>query len=125
MAKVRVLLNVNDGSSNRIMGLFINDELIQSNDPRETRKRKLALKAAKKASGEKSGVAWLGFEDMKLKAENTVDVRQKGLTGKFAPAKKVITFSASDTSKVTIKVSKRGFIFGLIFGKYNISVKVK
>lgn len=125
MAKVKIFMNSDTGSANRIMGVFINNELLQSNDPREMAKRKKALKEAKKASGAKSSLSLFGWVDVKLKQENVLEIRQKGLTGKFNPGKKPITFSATNESKVTIKVGKRSFPFSLIFGKYNVSVKVK
>ena len=124
MAKVKIYFNAsNGGNSDRIAALFLNDTLEATNDRKEITAKLKAEKAERKANGTKLSLA--GWKDIIVKSENVIEVRKKGLKGQWLPSKKPITFSATDSSKITIKVSKRGMLMGMIFGSLNISVKVK
>lgn len=124
MAQVKIYFDAsNGGNADRLAGLFLNDKMEATNDSRDRTAKLKAEKAERKASGTKQKLS--AYKDIKLKTENTLEVRKKGLKGTYLPSKKPITFTATDESKVIIRVSKRGFLFGLIFGSFKISVKVK
>ena len=124
MAKVKTYLDAsNGGNSERLVGLFLNGTLIATNDRKELLAKQKAEKAERKANGTKLSLA--GWKEMKVKTENVLELKKKGLKGQWLPPKKPVTFSATDSSKITIKVAKRGFIMGLIFGSFNVNIKVK
>ena len=126
MAKIKVTIDIKGSNSNteRNVGVFVNDVLVKTNTQR-TAKQMKADKAEAAARGTTTKVVnFGGYVDVALKAENILELRKQGLNG-FAPDKKPMTFSANDDSKVVVKISKRGFIMGLIFGKYLKKVKVK
>ena len=126
MAKIKVSIDIKGANTNteRNVGVFVNDVLVKTNT-KLTAKQMKANKAEAAARGEKvSNVKFGSWDEISLKSENILELRKQGLKG-FMPSKKPITFSATDDSKVIVKVSRRGFIFGLIFGKYKTAVKVK
>ena len=124
MAKVKIYFNAsNGGNADRLVGLFLNDTLVATNDRKELTAKLKAEKAERKANGTKQKLS--AYKDIDVKTENVLELRKKGLKGKFLPAKKPITFSATNSSKIIIRVSKRKFIMGLIFGSFNVKIKVK
>ncbi|MCK5807330.1 MAG: hypothetical protein KAG91_02965 [Mycoplasmataceae bacterium] len=126
MAKIKVSINIKGANTNteRNVGVFVNDVLVKTNT-KLTAKQMKAQKAEAAATGTKSsGLKFGSWDDIKLKPENILELRKQGLKG-FTPSKKPITFSATDDSKVIVKVSRRGLILGLILGKYKTAVKVK
>ena len=126
MAKVRIMLDL-DEATTRVTGLFINGVMIESNDAKEMRKRKKALKVEKKLTGVKTKTSLLGWTNLDLKEKNVIEIKEMKikLGREWKPAKKQTHFSCKPTSKVQIKVSNRNFLTGLIFGKFAVSVKVK
>ena len=124
MAKVKIYFDAsNGGNADRIAGLFINDKLEATNDRKDLTAKLKAEKAERKANGTKQKLS--AYKDITLKTENVLDIRKKGLKGTYLPSKKPLTFTATNDSKVIIRVSKRGFIMGLIFGSFVAKVKVK